>query len=319
MSIDSIFPEQLIGDNSSRAATDIFSRSIRMVEIEVFSYCNRHCWFCPNSFIDRRSINKLMDPKVYSSIIDSLASIQYRGMITFSRYNEPLSDLVILDRIAEAREKLPNATLHTNTNGDYLNMELLPMLYEAGLRSLNIQLYLANDEQYEHEAIKKKAAHTLRRLPLPSRVVVDNPGEWYQLELDYRDMSIKMYGRNFAINGTSRGNQLDINRGYVRTSPCLMPYWSVYIDFNGAVMPCCNLRSDIPSHVEYISGNLGGQESLFSIYDSHRSADFRVSLLNEEVKKGVCGNCHFALECVDDDYRFKMQEIHDGVRRLKES
>lgn len=318
MSIDGVLPEQLIGINSPGTTADIFADAIRMVEIEVFSYCNRHCWFCPNSFVDRRSTNKLMDPKVYSSIIDSLASIHYQGMITFSRYNEPLSDLVILDRIAEAHYKLPNARLHTNTNGDYLDMELLPKLYEAGLRSLNIQLYLANDEQYEHEAIKKKAAHTLRRLPLPSRVVADNPGEWYQLELDYRDMSLKMYGRNFAVNGTSRGDQLDINRSYVRTSPCLMPYWSVYIDFNGAVMPCCNLRSDIPSHVEYISGRLGGQENLFSIYASHNSAEFRASLLNDAVKGGACGNCHFALECVNDDFRSKMQEIHDGVRRLRE-
>ena len=30
--------------------------NIRLVEIEIFSFCNRKCLFCPNSFIDRHSI-----------------------------------------------------------------------------------------------------------------------------------------------------------------------------------------------------------------------------------------------------------------------
>ena len=30
------------------------------IEIEIFSYCNRKCWFCPNSFVDRRSENLIM-------------------------------------------------------------------------------------------------------------------------------------------------------------------------------------------------------------------------------------------------------------------
>ena len=29
------------------AAQTLFKRSVVMVEVEVFSYCNRRCWFCP--------------------------------------------------------------------------------------------------------------------------------------------------------------------------------------------------------------------------------------------------------------------------------
>lgn len=312
MSIDGIFSKQLVAASTPGEAAVIFSRGVRMVEIEVFSYCNRHCWFCPNSFIDRRSENNMMDRKVYSSIIDSLAKIQYGGVISYSRYNEPLSNLIILECIAEAREKLPRARLHTNTNGDFLDMALLAKLYDSGLRSLNIQLYLANDEQYDHEGIKKRAAHTLKRIPLPAKVTLDRQGEWYQLDLTYRDMTIYMYGRNFAVNGTSRGDQLEINRAYIRTSPCLMPYWSVYIDFNGAVMPCCNVRSDIPEHVSYISGWLLGDGDLFSIYAGQKAARFRASLLNEDVKQGVCRNCYFALENLSAEFCNKMQKTIDG-------
>ena len=225
---------------------------------------------------------------MYSSILDELASIEYDGLITYSRYNEPLADEIIIDRIALAREKLPKSRLHTNTNGDYLTLPYLEQLYEAGLRSLNIQLYLGNNDTYDHEAIKARSRQTLRRIPLPATLMRDEPGEWFEQHLAFRDMTIRMYGRNFNNNGTSRGDQVNIHRRYVRTAPCLMPFWSVYVDFNGAVVPCCNFRSDIPPHADYILGNLSTGESLFSIYGSESAAKFRESLLNEEVKSGLC-------------------------------
>lgn len=43
---------------------------IRMVEIEIFSFCNRKCWFCPNSFIDRNSTNILMQEELYLKILN---------------------------------------------------------------------------------------------------------------------------------------------------------------------------------------------------------------------------------------------------------
>ena len=65
----------------------IFKKNLKMIEIETFSYCNRKCWFCPNSFIDRISDNKIMPEDVYLDLIDQLAEVDYSGEITYSRYN----------------------------------------------------------------------------------------------------------------------------------------------------------------------------------------------------------------------------------------
>lgn len=289
-------PRHLKELTDPQEAAALFKHSVRMVEIEVSSYCNRKCWFCPNATHDRMSDNKLMPPDMYSSILRQLTSIGYDGVITYSRYNEPLADKMILERIAQARRMLPDAQLHTNTNGDYLDLEYVEQLYAVGLRSLNIQIYLGNKEHYDHAKIKAAGDKILKRVKLPHTLTRDTPGEWYEHALHYRDMSIRLYGRNFETGGTSRGGEVPIHMDYQRTSPCLIPFWAVYIDHDGSTVPCCNLRSDIPSHAGYVIGKLAQQPDLFLQYASRFAANFRTSLIKDGVKKGLCSNCHYAEE-----------------------
>ena len=68
-----------------------FKGQLKLIEIETFSYCNRKCWFCPNSTIDRHSGSTAMPEEMYLSIINQLSEIDYSGEITYSRYNEPLA------------------------------------------------------------------------------------------------------------------------------------------------------------------------------------------------------------------------------------
>ena len=59
---DALAADQLTPTRKTLRAAAIFQRAVRMVEIEVFSYCNRRCWFCPNATIDRISKNIYMPP-----------------------------------------------------------------------------------------------------------------------------------------------------------------------------------------------------------------------------------------------------------------
>jgi MoaA/NifB/PqqE/SkfB family radical SAM enzyme len=131
-------PEFFTPISCSQTARALFRHAVNQVEIEVFSYCNRTCWFCPNSKIDRRSKNNHMPEALYLRILRELAEIEYEGVVTYSRYNEPLSDRIILHRIQQAREILPKAHLMTYTNGDYLTRDYIDDLRAAGLNSLNV-------------------------------------------------------------------------------------------------------------------------------------------------------------------------------------
>jgi MoaA/NifB/PqqE/SkfB family radical SAM enzyme len=278
------------------AAMALFKKSVTMVAIETSSYCNRRCWFCPNAFIDRISSNTFMPLEMYTSILQQLASIAYSGIVAYSVYSEPLADKAILERIAEARNLLPDALLHTNTNGDYLDHEYVRQLYDAGLRSLNIQIYLGNKEHYDHEKTKKAANKTLERLGLPSVPVHDRPGMSYERRLYYRDMSILLYGRNWDEDGASRGGLVPIRLAHRRSSPCLAPFQNVNIFHDGSIMPCCNLRPDVEAHSAYIVGNLAENPDLFMLYANQKLAALRASLLGVDLKRGVCGSCNFSEE-----------------------
>ncbi len=234
-----------------------------------------------------------MPVSLYNSILNELAEIDYCGLISYSRYNEPLADKVILERLCQARAALPNATLHANTNGDYLTPDYLDQLYASGLRSLNIQAYLGNKDPYDHERIRAKIDKLTAKLGLSSTMVRDEPGIWLEVRLEYKNMAIRLYGRNFEVNGCNRGEEVPIAFHQSRTSPCLSPFYHFYIDYNGSVMPCCNLRSDSPLHKECVITNLDDQPGIFLAYASETASQWRRSLIGYGEKEGVCKTCRF--------------------------
>jgi radical SAM family protein/iron-sulfur cluster protein len=273
----------------------LFKDSIDMVEIETFSYCNRRCWFCPNAEHDRISDNFYMDEEIYLSILNQLAEIEYDGKISYSRYNEPLADRIILTRIAQARKALPKALLHTNTNGDYLKPEYLDELYDAGLRSINIQIYLGNRDRYDHERTRALMKRKVASLGLRSRLTVDRKDDRLEAKVYYKDMKARIYGRNFDVNGCTRGDTVPVQNHPVRTSPCLSPFYHVYIDYNGSLVPCCNVRSDIPQHADTVVGKLPEDGDLFAIYAGERAVGWRRSLVGFAAKEGICRTCSFVM------------------------
>lgn len=275
-------------------ARRLFAASVSMVEVELFSYCNRVCWFCPNSSIDRRSQREFMAPAIYHGILDRLAEIDYAGSISYSRYNEPLADRSILDRIAEARAAVPRATLHTNTNGDYLTRDYLDALYEAGLRSMNVQIYLGNDERYDHARMRAKLAKVASTLRLDAEVVRDSQDEWLEHRALYQDMQLRVYARNFERNGSNRGGTVPVRMHYRRLSPCYSPVNHVYVDYTGKMMPCCNLRSDVETHQDAVVGDLSSGDDLFSVYGGAALASWRAALVGFGAKSGHCASCAFA-------------------------
>jgi MoaA/NifB/PqqE/SkfB family radical SAM enzyme len=290
---DFIVPEHFRPLPDSGEAARLFRRSIRMVEIEVFSYCNRRCWFCPNSIVDRHSSTEYMSEDLYLRVLAQLSEINYEGMISYSRYNEPLADRIILRRIEQARSRLPGALLHTNTNGDYLTPAYLDELASAGLGSLNIQIYLGNDDRYDHARMRAKLEDTIGKLGLSVAWVTDEPGTWLEATSEHRGMRMRLYARNFEVNGCSRGDSVPIQLSTRRTSPCLSPFYDVYIDYNGKVMPCCNLRSDVPSHADAVVADLSQASDLFIVYASETMAAWRRSLVGFGVKSGHCATCSF--------------------------
>ena len=65
--------------------------NLKLVEIEIFNYCNRTCEFCPNETIDRKSKVIELPEQCFLNTLQDLKDNNFSGYVTFSRYNEPLS------------------------------------------------------------------------------------------------------------------------------------------------------------------------------------------------------------------------------------
>lgn len=282
-------------DRLSRSEAErLFKESVELVEIEVHSFCNRKCSFCPNSFIDRRTHVSYLDVDAYERVTLELGAISYSKTISFSRYNEPFGDLVFFDCLRIAKKNAPLAFLHTNSNGDFLDMETLEKAYSQGLRGLNIQLYFADDEDFSFANCQLKLENIKKRLKDISFVhsQTRSDGNTYWFTGEWRDMIINAYSRNFSNVGINRCDLPVCSESRKRYSPCFQPVNSVYVDFTGSVMPCCNLRSDYIPHKEFILGSIL-EKGLVDIYCGKRAVEMRKELFTFEEKSGPCANCHF--------------------------
>tara|TARA_Y100001951_G_scaffold83919_1_gene73062 strand:- start:677 stop:1570 length:894 start_codon:yes stop_codon:yes gene_type:complete len=286
----------------------LFKNNLKLIEIEIFSYCNRICWFCPNSFIDRRTTNIEMKDDHYEKILTDLAEIDYAGEITYSRYNEPLSHRdIFIRRIKRAREFLPNAILKTNTNGDYVTRDYIKELNDIGFNQLWIQQYLGKNEKYDHERMRKFMNNKVKKLDLDYTVLTDIENCRLEYDLLYGNMTIHLRARNFELDGSSRGEAVPLAQGYVRTQLCEQVHNNMYIDYNGTVMICCALRSDVPRHENGIMAHVDN-DRLWDIWRNEKYEPWRKHHMKNGPKKGVCKSCR---DSVIPDYM-----IHNKNKKI---
>lgn len=264
------------------------------IEVEVFSYCNRRCDFCPNAIIDRHSDNHLMPETIYLDLLRRLADYGFTGRLAFSRYNEPLADRVILTRLAQARATIPNILLHTNTNGDYLNREYLIELRAAGLDSISVQDYSQGGHQLDVRQAADFLAARAETLGCPTgkwRYQI-NPGE-LALLAKMGNFHLEIRTRNFSHLGNSRGHLVGNVPENPRRAPCFEPHNGLYIDYNGNAMPCCNLRSDAEEHRSFILGNIA-ESPLEDIYFGAAATRLRHAVGNASGNSlPICAGCNF--------------------------
>nr|WP_320193029.1 radical SAM protein [uncultured Desulfobacter sp.] len=281
-------------DLTRKEAIGLFRHSIKMVEIEPFSYCNRTCWFCPNSFIDRRTSCEFMPMSLFDSILKQLAEIEYTGMISLGRYNEPMSQAEIIDYVECAARNCPNAVMHFNTNGDYLTRRFVDQLYAKGLKSLNIQMYFNKTDLINVSTVRERLKRVSNTLGLEPKTVFEKTKRGHYLyQFDYKGLNLRSQAKMFERNGCDRGGTLEINSQSPRTSPCLSPFWHIYVDYNGKVMPCCNLRSDISEHIPYIVADLNESPDIFEAYTNQTAVNWRRKLAVISPKEAPCSTCSF--------------------------
>lgn len=300
--------QRLIADTLSRysalttqhsnreAQKQLLSKHLSIIEIEISAFCNRTCWFCPNSIIDRKQ-HIVFPESVFLKLIDNLAEIDYAGSLNFHRFNETLANKdLILKRLSQARALLPNAKLGIFSNGDYLTRAYLDELKDAGMSYMLMSYYLKKNEAFDKASVLKPAMDKMaHKLGLTYNIAIDSDTQ-YGVYFDYDGVDYLLYRCwNPQMSGGDRGGvieQISKRQQHIRTCGCYFPLGGIYIDYNCLAMPCCNLRSDIEAHKAFIMGDMRN-EDLFSLFSNEKYIALRQALSINGEKMGPCATCHY--------------------------
>ena len=284
-----------------------FKANMRFFEIEAHSYCNRKCWFCPNSFIDRTGPVKFLDYKIYFQVLKDLASINYSGTMVFAGFSEPFSQTEIIEYIGYAKKSLPDAMLSASSNTDYLTTDLVRSAERSGLNVIRAQLYFDKEQDYNDIAIRKKM-DTLKSKLMGIEFKEGVHCQWFALVGD--NLVIHAYSKNFHERGYDRCGVSVGKEKQPRGHTCCEPVTAFGINHNGWAVPCCQIRSDYEPHKDFLLGKMNDTPG--RIFELYRGAIFSETQF-------PCSTCGFFANHGNPKliYSRILKELQNGKNRIR--
>lgn len=241
------------------------------IEISESGTCNRKCVFCPRSAPDFEDVKSFIDEKLVEKVAIELKNLNYKGVIRFSGFVEPLLDKKIYKHISTFRSNCFNSRIELVTNGDVLNLNKLLRLFDSGLDKILISVYDSKEDadQFQNmidNAKLKKSQYIIRHRYLP-------PEE------------------NFGIILSNRAGLMDKAEFKIPklTQPmknqCYIPAYTLFFDYLGDVLICPH---DWGKKIKL--GNLK-KDRLIDIWLSDKALMIRSELAKGNRKMQPCNVC----------------------------
>jgi radical SAM protein with 4Fe4S-binding SPASM domain len=280
-------------------ARRLFAETVTNVIVEISRYCNRQCSYCPVSKVDRITERGGLPGSMYAKILDDLAQISYAGSLCLNLYNEPMADRpLLLDRIREARAKLPACRIYFSTNGDFLSRDYVKAMVQAGLSELYVTIHMPKGGAYDDAYAISRFTELSKRLGKSTRIHQVAAGSTIQGKITLFSLPINVFSMNYQVYGTDRAGSVQslTNETFQRQSPCSRPFQDFTVSYEGTIFPCCQMFVDDERHREnYAIGKVIDFPNIFEAYASKAMANWRADLLRFSPKKSPCDTCN--LDC----------------------
>lgn len=272
----------------------LFAASVSNVVVEISSYCNRKCNYCPVSKFDRTSIDKILPEETFKKIIQDLQRISYAQGICLNLYNEPTADpVLLLERIRYVRHCLPQSSIYFSTNGDYLTPDYIKSMADSGLSLMYVTLHPPMNASYNDAHAVTRFCELSKRLGKTVEVHQVSPGRTIQGDVTIFGVPIHVFSTNYQLYGSDRAGSVNLlNRQTERSAPCNRPFNDFTVSYDGTIFPCCQMFADEVQHREdFAVGNLKDFSDIFAAYASAAMTQWRQHLLRFSPKKRPCDTC----------------------------
>ena len=267
-----------------------FKEFVSVINIELASFCNRKCNYCPVGSLERKDID-FIDKNKLDAILNCLASINYSRVITLNLFNEPLHNKKdFLTSIRYIKSKLPEAYLRINSNGDYADDNTLKDLSKHGISEVLFTCHTSPGVTYSDDEKMQEVLNLIKKLGLE----VDSctrksfsSGKNITYEFFAMNIKVLVVANNWDVYGVDRGGTLDHLSRKERLEPCLVPLREVTIDYRGKILWCWNIFRDD----NFSFGEINSENSLIDAYFSKAYVDLRRHLATYSPKKSICASC----------------------------
>jgi len=291
-----------------RCSLGLVSRLPEVIQVEVTGRCNLSCRMCP-----RGAMGVPERDMEFEVFVEVFSKVRQAEEVILSGWGEPLLHPRFYDMVAYLNENLPKVSVRFTTNGLLLDLEVLEHRVErvtvsvdgppgrpSGIGHVSSDLAWSNLERllkarrgglpevYIQSVIQGPAEDLVR---LAGRLGADGVT---LVRLDTRhDPSLsrpsweeerkivrraKAVGRDLGVQVFCANDQGWALRlaGHL-DGRCLRTDDYIYVDLDGNVTPCCNLRW-------YVCGNLLKQD-LREIWKGRKFQEFRMN------QKAICDGC----------------------------
>jgi len=262
--------------------------SFDQVEIQLVSWCNRECTFCPSGTYPVPKL--MMEWDVVERIVSQLEQIRFSGTVGLHLMSEPLLHTRFAEIVGEFRKRLPQVYLRAESNGDVLdrNMQTISTYFESGLNELLINCYDSVEQREGRNAALLEAVQNdsslwywndRQRLPLMRR------HKWRVIRLRdfYREDYYSL--RNWAGHidfQSDISEQLD----FPLPISCPRPFERFHVNYLGQVLLCNN-----DWKYEAVIGDLMEQD-LHEVWNAPLLTDhYRPRLLECNRDMTLCRTC----------------------------
>tara|TARA_Y100001958_G_C21200721_1_gene527403 strand:+ start:103 stop:993 length:891 start_codon:yes stop_codon:yes gene_type:complete len=260
------------------------------VEISESGICNRKCSFCPRSDPNYPDINEFISPELHSKLINELKKLDYRGVIRYSGFVEPLLDKNIFNLINETKNKIPNSRCEIVTNGDVLNLSRLKKLFESGLDTLLISVYDGPEdvEKFQNlcdEAGLKEGQYVIR----------------HRYFTEEKDFGLTISNRAGMMENSE--HKIPALKTQMKLK-CFYPSYTFFMDYNGDILMCPHDWGK-----KMILGNLN-RSSFIDIWASKKAIKIRKKLNKADRGFSPCNVCDVSGELIGKKHSLTWEGVN---------
>jgi len=261
-------------------------RLFTTISIEIGAYCNRKCWFCPNSINERPK--EFMSKALIKKILRELGAIGYDKRIELYIYNEPLLDKRLEEIIALCRVMVPKSSIMFATNGDLIkDLQQINKWFKVGLNQLQVNVY-SNVKRFKKlgKLLKKSNA-------IPGNVYENTSASKrvYSIEQKFDRKLTPTSPKIGRFELTNRSGNIDLIPKLPQPIQkiCVRPFRLMQVNWEGKVIICCN-----DYHGEVLCGDVN-KTSVIDIWEKSTTyRKYRNKLLKDDRSKlPLCDVCSF--------------------------